>query len=316
MCFVRNLNLALVFSLAPGSLIAQSYTFQTFAFPTMFKHTANFAGGINNAGSVAGTFQFNPRGGAHVWDRGFVRNPDGTFAPLIIDPSETGHETFAQSINDAGTIVGYYFGADSSYHGYVDIAGSFTTVDALSGPSTEILGINNSGDFVGGTYSTTIGGTLHGFVGHAGVITQIDVPGIPTGTTAYGIDDSGTIVGCAGVGFIRGPLGNFHTFSVAHSSITCPSGVQTSIGTIVGFFQDKSGFEQGFVYKFPPGASSPDPASQGTLTFFSYPNSRSTIPYGVNSQGQIVGFAYVRGVGYISFIATPVAVPTAAASVP
>ncbi len=87
---------------------------------------------------------------------------------------------------------------------------------------------------------------------------------------------------------------------------------------MVGSFQDKSGFEQGFVYKFTPGASSPDPASQGVLSFFTYPESGETHVTGVNKQGQIVGWAYVHkaGVGNVSFIATPVAEPTAAAPAP
>ncbi len=319
MSVVTRFSLALAFSLVPGALLAQNYTFQTFAFPTTLKHSGTDAWSINDVGDVVGTFGFNPEGGPHVRYRGFLRLSDGSFAPLIIDPDESQHMTFATAINDAGTIGGYYMGSDVNYHGYIDVAGTFTTVDALTGPSTEINGINNSGDFVGGTGTYPQNGDgLHGFLSHGGVITQIDVPGVPTGTTAYGIDDTGTIVGCAGIGFIRDPLGNFHTFSVAHSGITCPTGIQTSIGTIVGYFEEKSGYVHGFVYKYPPGTSSPDPASQGTLIVFDYPDAYQTVPGGVNKQGQISGWASPRKgrVSVVSFIATPVAEPTAAAPAP
>lgn len=316
--FGKYLTLAVVLSLATGPLAAQTYTFQTVAFPSKLSFNVTFAWGIDDAGAVAGTFRFNPEGKSVTRSRGFQRHADGTFSRLIIDPNEYKYSTFAQPINDAGTIVGYYYGSDINYHGYIDIGGTFTTVNALSSPSTEIYGINNSGDFVGGAGPHS-GPATHGFLSRGGAITQIDVPGFSTGTTAYGIDDAGTIVGCAAsgsdsVGFIRGPLGVIHTFSVARSFNTCPSSVRTGIGVVVGTFEDdKTGARHGFVYTFAPGATSPDPASQGSLTVLDYPGATQTILSGVNSQGRIVGYADIPSGGgtqsIVSFIATPSAGP-------
>ena len=104
---------------------------------------------------------------------------------------------------------------------------------------------------------------IHGLLSRGGLITQMDVPGVPVGTIANAIDDCGTIVGCGGkAGFICGPLGVFSTFSVAHAFVTCASGVQTSIGTVVGYFTAKDGYYHGFVYKFATGAANPGAATQ------------------------------------------------------
>ena len=315
MPFIKTFRVALIFSFAAVSLAAQNYTFQTIAVPWPTPNYLTFAGGINDAGTTVGTLDFTILGQDGLHYRGFLRHPDGTFAPPIVDPDETNQETFADAINDSGTIVGSYLGADGNFHGFLDNAGTFSTVDALSGPSTEVWAINNAGDFVGVTTSYTL---LHGFVSSGGVITQIDVPGTLTGTQADGIDDTGTIVGCAGfpfpsIAYIRGPLGDFHTFQIPHSTSTCANGVRSGIGTIIGNYCAGNyceGGTHGFIYKFRPGTSYPAPPTEGAITVFDYPGAIDTYPIGINGHGQITGNAITAAGARIIFIATPTADPT------
>ena len=58
--------------------------------------------------------------------------------------------TFAQGINDAGTIAGYYYSdANFIYHGFTYADGVFTTLDVTGAQVTELWRIKNSGDVVG-----------------------------------------------------------------------------------------------------------------------------------------------------------------------
>jgi hypothetical protein len=73
------------------------------------------------------------------------KNVDVNFA----DSSATG----ASGINNAGTIVGGYTGADGFSHGFEDVNGTFTTVDFPTCPTSfcrnGATGINNLGEIVG-----------------------------------------------------------------------------------------------------------------------------------------------------------------------
>jgi len=70
---------------------------------------------------------------------------------------------------------------------------TFTTFDVPGGTQTEIIGLNNVGQFVG-SYGPQLPNQPSGFLYSSGVITSIAYPGAAE-TNPYGINDAGDIVG-------------------------------------------------------------------------------------------------------------------------
>jgi probable HAF family extracellular repeat protein len=165
--------------------------------------------GINNADQVVGYYLAST--GAF---RGFfVDAAFGLYAPIddpLAGTSGGGAQgTYAQDINNAHQIVGYYVDSSNRYHGFLYANGSYTTLDVPSATLTRALGINDVGQIVG-TYDNASG--HHGFLYFNGVYTTIDDPQAGTmpgqGTyAASGIDNAGNIVGY----YVDGS-GNFHGF--------------------------------------------------------------------------------------------------------
>src|SRR4051794_38550203 len=76
--------------------------------------------------------------------------------------------TSAYGINNAGQIVGSFYDGTSD-HGFLDIGGSFTTIDAPGAINdTRAYGINNAGQIVGSFYDST---GIHGFLDTGGSFT-------------------------------------------------------------------------------------------------------------------------------------------------
>jgi probable HAF family extracellular repeat protein len=68
----------------------------------------------------------------------------------ITDPFGVNGNSVATGINDAGQIVGYYSDSKGATHGFLDIGGSYTTLDDPNGVNgTWAYGISNSGFIVG-----------------------------------------------------------------------------------------------------------------------------------------------------------------------
>ena len=132
--------LSMAYALGPVAR-AQSYSFQDFSIP--HPHTSStYAIGIDNFGGVVGEV----RAGSITY--GFRRFSGGALKYPILDPNDPRYDTGIMGINDAGTVVGSYIGADGILHGFVDQGGVFTTVDVGSGNQTAIWGINYKGDYV------------------------------------------------------------------------------------------------------------------------------------------------------------------------
>jgi uncharacterized membrane protein len=96
----------------------------------------------------------------------------------------------ASDINNAGQIVGH-FGDALGTHGFLDIDGNFTTLDAPGGGSfTDAIGINDAGEIVG-DFGVVGTGPHHGFVARP----TSAVPE-PSGLAILG-------VGLIGIGILR-----------------------------------------------------------------------------------------------------------------
>jgi uncharacterized membrane protein len=91
-----------------------------------------------------------------------------------------------------GQIVGYYYQAGSSTHGFLYDQGSYTTLDVPDALYTYANGINACGQIVGTYYDAAK--RIHGFLLDQGNYSTLDMPG-STWTQAHAINDAGQIVG-------------------------------------------------------------------------------------------------------------------------
>ncbi len=147
--------------------------------------------GINDAGDIVGVF-VSQDGARH----GFLLS-GGKFTQIDF-PDAGVCETIADSINDAGDIVGdYRIGTcDESNEGWhaflLRTDGTFDKIDVPNSVATVPRGINAQGDVVG-DYGTADGGT-YGFLLRKGVFSRIEFPDAVF-TRAFGINARGWIVG-------------------------------------------------------------------------------------------------------------------------
>ena len=215
--------------------------------------------------------------------------------PLGVDGTEI------YGVNNNGEVVGSYQDASDDTHGFIDVDGTFTTIDVPSATSTVVVGVNDSGEISGYYHSST---GYHGFIDVGGVITTLDDPSATAGTRAYGINNAGQVVGFyygefnAGAPYGNGFLytnGTYATINDPGASINYQNNAYgiNNLGEIVGFYQDTAGAVGGYTYD-EYGYSE----SNGTFLPLSAPD--AVAPYGtnatgVNDSGVIVGYYYTSG---------------------
>ncbi len=222
----------------------------------------NNAGGINNLGEIAG-FNSPVRSTPRL---GFT-DDGGTYTPIDLpgDGNSGGRSTTANGINDAGVVVGavYYHGTPI-YSGYIDNGGSITYLDAFGTGSssyyTDAEAINDAGQVVG-VATSTYGSNDRGFLYQNGTYTTISDPNGAEGTQAYGINNSGEIVGD-----YTDSSGKTHGFIDVNGTFTTiddPLGISTTLtgindaGQIVGYYEDSGGIYHGFAASL-NGVSTPE----------------------------------------------------------
>ena len=221
-----------------------------------------------------------------------------------------GTNTYADSINAAGVITGFYQDGGNVYHGFLRAAdGTFTTFDAQGAgqggrQGTVPQNINPAGVVTG--YYIDASSVNHGFVRAAdGKVTTIDAPGAGTlppqsgvsqGTSAASINQSGVIAGLytdsayVNHGFVRAANGSITTFDTNDDQnypfgcFNCGTMVLSinNAGAITGnFLDDNTYLLRGFVR-----------SAKGVITEFDAPNDGlGTSPESINPSGEIVGFA-------------------------
>lgn len=259
---------------------------------------------INTTGAIAG---FYVPTGQVPYRRGFVRSSSGSIQTFDV----SGNTTVAWSINDFGTVAGYYQTlVDTVNHGFLRSAhGTITTFD-VPGAGTGLyqgtvpLAVNDTGVVTGYYYDS--GSVAHGFVRAAdGTITTFDAPGAGfSGTMPSDINSAGTIIGSyvsaasesQVVGFVRATDGTITSFDgfPQPSNITFPYAVNSK-GVIVG--NNSPG--PGLAFERSPNGKTADFAVPGG-TGGTYPTQVS----GINSTGVITG-QYVIGYTSFGFIRTP-----------
>jgi probable HAF family extracellular repeat protein len=169
---------------------------------------------------------------------------------------------------------------------------SFSSFDVPGAFRTDPNGINNAGQIVG-SYGDTSGNT-HGFLMSGGVYTTIDHPGAATGiyggTTAYGINDDGQIVGIYLVCGVPNGYGCERSFLLSGGVFTdlpdAPGSMPgttdalsiNNSGVIAGYFVDSCFCTtHGFTY------------AGGVYTVVDQPGFFQSYLSGINNSGQMVG---------------------------
>jgi uncharacterized membrane protein len=200
--------------------------------------------------------------------------------------------TAAWGVNNSGAIAGVYSNGLGGEHGFIRSpdGNTYTTIDFPGSLGTTVFGINNDGD-VAGTY-TFLGSDAHAFVRSAnGNYVSFDVPGLDL-FTLLGINDSGQVVGSTnGQGFIRNSNGVYSTFDVPGQPNHCcyePSGGINDAGVVVGTTDDA-----GVLHDFIRNAD-------GSQYFvFDPPGTSASALFGINNQGEIVGFSFVNSHSFL-----------------
>jgi uncharacterized membrane protein len=233
---------------------------------------------INERGDVVGVF-IDSSGVT----RAFVRFSDGSFSAPIVDPNDNVGFTEGRGINNLRTVDGDYAISDGTAHSFFLSNGTFTEYDVPGAVQTNLLSINDAGDFTGGV-DPDGSGIFHAFFSHGRTLTSWTVPGAVL-TLAYEINNSKQLV----VGYFIDSSGILHgyyrdTTGALHFPID-PSG---SVGTVlfglndknlvVGRYADSSGATHG-VFFVPP----------NNFFTFDYPGSTFTSLNGINDQGIICG---------------------------
>ncbi len=217
---------------------------------------------VNSSGTVAGT-ALNSSGNQQA----FISTPTG----LQALPSGTS-ESNAYGINDSGTVVGTTYINGQAY-GTIWSGSSSTQLAAGS----YAMAINDAGEVVGGNGSA--------FIDVNGQVQQLATqPGIGW-SAAYGVNDSGTVVGDGQMsngtfrGIVWSPNGSMILLGTLGGSSSQATDVNNG-GEVVGFASLANGYQNAF--SMLDGLM----INLGTLGGSSY-------AYGVNDSGEVVGYGYL-----------------------
>ena len=203
---------------------------------------------INERGDIVGEF-IDSSGVV----RGFVRFSDGSFSAPIVDPNDTVGFTEGRGINNPRTVVGDYVISDGTVHSFFLSGGTFTEYDVPGAVQTNLLSINDAGDFTGG-FDPDGSGIFQAFVDRGGTITSFSVPGAAL-TLAYEINNNKKLV----VGYYIDGAGILHGYyrdanGALHFPIDPPGSTATVLfglnnrNWVVGRYADSSGATHGLFF--------------------------------------------------------------------
>lgn len=286
----------------PGAVTAASYVIQNVGNPAQ---VGGFANALNNAGIVATTSLVK----SYTFGTSAFTSPQEI---VIANVATSTPGVVAQGINDLGEIVGRYRIAGNPANqtsGFILRANG--TMDVYNAPnmsSTSISMMNDLGAMVGETRSDlTAFGVIRGFLYQGGNFSEVHVPGAAL-TRAYGINDSGLIVGqYQNSDEISRPFllsgGLYTELTLPNAPGGAVSAIAFSVsdnGSILGTYRDNANATKTWV-RLPDGS-------------FAYPElPGSGSGRAINDAGQISG-SYLdpaNGNARTAFLATPVPEPSA-----
>jgi hypothetical protein len=238
---------------------------------------------INERGDVVGVFI-----DSNAVTRAFVRFSDGSFSDPIVDPNDTVGFTEGRGINNSRTVDGDYIGGDNELHSFFLSNGTFTQYDVPGALETNLLSINDAGDFTGG-FDPDGSGIFQAFVGRGGTLTSFSVPGAAS-TFAYETNNSNQLVvgyyidGVILHGYYRDSSGTLHfPIDPPGSTTTVLFGLNDR-NWVVGRYAS-AGATHGLFF-IPP----------NQFATFDFPGSTFTSLNGINDKGVICG-RYVDAAG-------------------
>jgi len=225
-----------------------------------------------------------------------------------------------ESINSAGTIVGYYSDSAGNSIGFqLPSGGAISTLvdplDTATPGFTEANGINNAGTIVGQFYDAAAT-TYSGFFLTNGAYTTYDVPNEPqfTTTALLGLNNRNGFCGfvfpppyTAADAFVSSNRGAMSIFAV-NGSTTNECTAMNDSGSSVGIYEDSTGLIHGWMRDAAgaitvidvPGASTTPaavPCLGGSLA--------GTVPNGINNRGEITGHFWDTSNNEHGFIRSP-----------
>ncbi len=280
--------------------VAASPTYTTIDYPGP---VATLAADINDSGQIVGEYTsttLNKR-------QGFLLNK-GTFTSITFPGASF---TRAIGINRYGDIVGDYSldgSGSSNEHGYLLRGGVFTSIIFPNADATIAQGINANGDIVG-TYRDKLG--KHGFLLRAGTFTSIDFPSADTYTEGWKINDRGLIAGR-----YEGGDSKYHAYTLSNGIFISLPDVPGAAQTAPGNFSDAGGLNN--IGDIASNYCSSEPCSLGAAgdlhgfllsggvyAAIDFPGAASTVAFGVNASGVVVGL-YVDASGrFHGYLRTP-----------
>jgi uncharacterized membrane protein len=234
-------------------------------------------------------------------------------------------QTYVYGIDTAGDVVGAYVDTNNNVHGFLLSSGIFTVLDVPGATGTAATGINDMGQIVGSTNTDSF---LYDVATQT--FTQFSSSFANSTTTAYAINNAGTIVGVIAVNHTNGPIYGFELKGTKYAQVAFPKRQVTAtylfsinnLGEAIG--QAVAGPSRRFLYakhKFTtlvvPGISNANilglndqgamvgfyvNASLSTLGFvyqngsvqdeLEFPGSNTTYAYSINNSGELAGFFY------------------------
>jgi probable HAF family extracellular repeat protein len=212
----------------------------------------------------------------------------GRFKPISFPPGLPDPDPSPFDLNDRGQIVGPYVDlAFQGARGFLLSRGRLVRVDVPGARATQPQGINNRGQIVG-KYSNTTGdmtvpgALIRGFLLDRGRYVRLDFPGAVT-SQAFDVNDRGQVVGeyKDADGRFHGYVwerGRFRTIDVPGQPGTATATGINNRGQITGQAGPVAA-RVGFVL------------DRGRFTTFTVPGAQVTFAFGINDQGQVVGFS-------------------------
>ncbi|HEY6120580.1 MAG TPA: hypothetical protein VIV66_11500 [Pyrinomonadaceae bacterium] len=243
---------------------------------------------INERGDIVGEF-IDSNGVV----RGFVRFSDGSFSAPIVNPNDTVGFTEGRGINNSRTVDGDYVMSDGTVHSFFLSGGAFTEYDVPGAVQTNLLSINDAGDFTG-AFDPDGSGIFQAFVSRGRTLASFSIPG-SLSTLAYEINNSKRLV----VGYYIDGSGILHGYfrdsnGALHFPIDPPGSVATVLfglndrNWVVGRYADSSGVTHGLFF-VPP----------NNFFTFDYPGSTFTSLNGISNNGSICGrYVDAAGIGH------------------
>lgn len=236
---------------------------------------------INNSGEVVG--YFNPAAGVqHAFlYTGSAFQDLGTLG---------GAGSRAAGINDSGVIVGAAGTSGGATHAFRYAGGSMVDIGTLGGQDSSAEAINNHGQIAG--IAQNGAGFSNAFLYNGSAMQSLGTLPLGSSSRAYGINNTGEVVGDSRVGpdtfpefqnhaflYSGGSMADLGTFGSSYSQGT---GINDG-GQVVGWSGYAPSRNHAFLY-----------SGSGMQDLGTFSGQGSSEAYGINNAGQVVGYSDIN----------------------